>query len=78
MTRCGFCTGWTPEDLAKTAVILKSTYGDSHPGSGHLNVFVEESQKRHAEEAASARGISVRTFATGSQGTEALIQPCQP
>ena len=29
-------TGWTKEDLGKVQVIVESTYGDSHPGSGHL------------------------------------------
>ena len=35
-------TGWKPEDLSKTQVMIESTYGDSHPGSGHLNILVEE------------------------------------
>ena len=34
-------TGWKPEDLAKPQVIIESTAGDSHPGSGHLGVLVE-------------------------------------
>lgn len=28
--------GWKPEDLEKFRVIIGSTHGDSHPGSGHL------------------------------------------
>ena len=35
-------TGWTKEDLDKVQVMVESTYGDSHPGSGHLNILVEE------------------------------------
>lgn len=35
-------TGWKPEDLAKPQVIIESTFGDSHPGSGHLDILVEE------------------------------------
>ena len=27
-------TGWTKEDLGKVQVMVESTYGDSHPGSG--------------------------------------------
>lgn len=27
-------TGWKPEDLSKPQVIIESTFGDSHPGSG--------------------------------------------
>ena len=38
-------TGWTKEDLGKVQVIVESTYGDSHPGSAHLNQFVEEGVK---------------------------------
>lgn len=34
--------GWTEEDLGKPQVIVESTYGDSHPGSAHLNRLVEE------------------------------------
>ena len=29
-------TGWKPEDLAKPQIIIESSFGDSHPGSGHL------------------------------------------
>lgn len=34
--------GWTKEDLEKPQILIESTYGDSHPGSAHLNRFVEE------------------------------------
>lgn len=37
--------GWTVEELEKPQIIVESTYGNSHPGSGHLNVFVEEAVK---------------------------------
>lgn len=33
-------TGWKVEDLDKPQIFISSTYGDSHPGSGHLNGFV--------------------------------------
>ena len=42
-------TGWKPEDLAKPQVIIESTAGDSHPGSGHLPILVEEVRKGVAE-----------------------------
>ena len=42
-------TGWKPEDLSKPQVIIESTAGDSHPGSGHLNILVEEVCKGVAE-----------------------------
>ena len=35
-------TGWTKEDLGKVQVMVESTYGDSHPGSGHLHILVDE------------------------------------
>ena len=33
-------TGWKKEDLGKVQVMVESTYGDSHPGSGHLTVLI--------------------------------------
>ena len=35
-------TGWKPEDLSKPQIIIESTFGDSHPGSGHLLELAEE------------------------------------
>ena len=35
-------TGWKPQDLSKPQIIIESTFGDSHPGSGHLNQLVED------------------------------------
>lgn len=35
-------TGWSIKDLEKPQIIVESTYGDSHPGSVHLNTLVEE------------------------------------
>ena len=37
-----YAMGWTWEDLGKRKVIIESTYGDSHPGSSHLNSLVEQ------------------------------------
>ena len=34
-------TGWKVEDLDKMQIFIESTYGDSHPGSGHLNTLVK-------------------------------------
>lgn len=66
-------TGWKPEDLAKPQIIIESTFGDSHPGSGHLNILVEEVRKGVAE----AGGHGARYFATDicdgeSQGTDGI------
>ncbi len=66
-------TGWKPEDLSKVQVMIESTFGDSHPGSGHLDVLVEEVRKGIAE----AGGHGARYFATDmcdgeSQGTDGI------
>ena len=34
-------TGWKKEDLGKPQIIIESTFGDSHPGSGHLDRLAE-------------------------------------
>ena len=34
-------TGWRAEDLGKPQIFIQSTFGDSHPGSGHLDRLVE-------------------------------------
>ena len=66
-------TGWKVEDLSKPQVIVESTYGDSHPGSGHLHILVEEVRKGIAE----AGGCGARYFCTDicdgeSQGTDGI------
>ena len=42
-------TGWKPEDLLKPQIMIESTFGDSHPGSGHLDLLVEEVRKGISE-----------------------------
>ncbi len=49
-------TGWKVEDLEKPQVMIESTYGDSHPGSGHLDILVTST---------TAQGIIARISATG-------------
>ena len=34
--------GWTAEDLSKPQIMVESTFGDSHPGSAHLDRLVSE------------------------------------
>ena len=34
--------GWKVDDLAKPQIMVESTFGDSHPGSAHLDQFVKE------------------------------------
>ena len=66
-------TGWSLEDLSKPQVMIESTYGDSHPGSGHLNILVEEVRKGIEEEG----GYGARYYCTDicdgeSQGTDGI------
>lgn len=37
--------GWSVADLNKPQILVESSFGDSHPGSAHLNQFVEEGVK---------------------------------
>lgn len=52
--------GWTVKDLDKPQILVESTFGDSHPGSAHLNQFVEEGMKAIAE----AGGKGARYYTT--------------
>ena len=66
-------TGWKPEDLAKPQVFVESTFGDSHPGSGHLDKLVEAA----CQGIAAAGGRGARYFCTDicdgeSQGTDGI------
>ncbi len=66
-------TGWKLEDLSKPQVMIESTYGDSHPGSGHLHILVEEVRKGIEE----AGGYGARYYCTDicdgeSQGTDGI------
>lgn len=66
-------TGWKKDDLEKPQVMIESTFGDSHPGSGHLNILVDEVRKGVAE----AGGYGARYFCTDicdgeSQGTDGI------
>ena len=66
-------TGWSPEDLSKPQVLIESTFGDSHPGSGHLDRLVEKVR----EGVRDAGGHGARYFCTDicdgeSQGTDGI------
>lgn len=66
-------TGWTREDLAKPQIMVESTFGDSHPGSGHLDKLVEAVCRGVAD----AGGHGARYFCTDicdgeSQGTDGI------
>ena len=52
--------GWTIDDLSKPQIMVESTFGDSHPGSAHLDQFV-----RQAVQAVNDNGgKAARYFAT--------------
>ena len=66
-------TGWKKEDLGKVQVMVESTYGDSHPGSGHLNILVEEVRKGIAEEGGFGARYHCTDICDGeSQGTDGI------
>ena len=52
--------GWKVGDLDKPQIMVESTFGDSHPGSAHLNRFVEEVVQGVNE----SGGKAARYFAT--------------
>ena len=65
--------GWKKEDLGKTQIIIESTAGDSHPGSGHLSILVEEVRRGILD----AGGFGARYTCTDicdgeSQGTDGI------
>lgn len=66
-------TGWKLEDLGKPQVFIESTFGDSHPGSGHLDILVNAAVEAVAE----AGGHGARYFTTDmcdgeSQGNDGI------
>lgn len=66
-------TGWRKEDLGKPQIFIESTFGDSHPGSGHLDKLVEAARRGVAR----VGGHGARYFTTDmcdgeSQGTDGI------
>lgn len=66
-------TGWKQADLAKPQIMIESTFGDSHPGSGHLDQLVDAVRAGVAD----AGGYGARYFCTDicdgeSQGTDGI------
>ena len=48
---------WKVEDLDKPQIMVESTFGDSHPGSAHLDQFVNEAMRGIAD--AGGKGADV-------------------
>lgn len=66
-------TGWTTEDLKKPQIFIESTFGDSHPGSGHLDKLVKAANLGVAQ----AGGKGARYYTTDmcdgeSQGNDGI------
>lgn len=66
-------SGWSIDDLSKPQVYIGSTFGDSHPGSAHLDKIVEEVRHSIYEN----NGFGARYYYTDicdgeSQGTDGI------
>ena len=66
-------SGWKVDDLDKPQIMVESTFGDSHPGSHHLDSLVESIRKGIED----AGGFGARYFCTDicdgeSQGTDGI------
>jgi dihydroxy-acid dehydratase len=65
--------GWTAADLSKPQILVESTYGDSHPGSAHLNLFVDKAMKGIYEEGGKGARYYVTDICDGiSQGHDGI------
>lgn len=65
--------GWKKEDLSKPQIFIESTFGDSHPGSAHLDKLVKEAKAGVEKNG----GFGARYFCTDmcdgeSQGTDGI------
>ncbi len=52
--------GWNSDDLSKPQIMVESTFGDSHPGSAHLDILVDETVRDIKDDG----GCAARYFAT--------------
>ncbi|MDV4149427.1 dihydroxy-acid dehydratase [Clostridium sp. AL.422] len=65
--------GWKVEDLSKMQIFIESTYGDSHPGSVHLNELVHLVEKSLYEVNAKGAKYYVTDMCDGeSQGHDGI------
>ncbi|MDR3049828.1 MAG: dihydroxy-acid dehydratase [Elusimicrobiota bacterium] len=65
--------GWTVKDLEKPQIMLESTYGDSHPGSAHLNELVLACEKSIAQNGGKASKFYATDICDGqAQGHDGI------
>ncbi|MDL2301185.1 dihydroxy-acid dehydratase [Lachnospiraceae bacterium OttesenSCG-928-D06] len=65
--------GWTSDDLEKPQILVESTFGDSHPGSAHLDVLVNEVMAGINEEQGKGARYYVTDICDGiSQGHDGI------
>ena len=66
-------TGWSIEDLSKPQIFVESSFGDSHPGSGHLNTLVSAACEGIAIEGGKGARYYCTDICDGeSQGTDGI------
>ena len=65
--------GWSVADLDKPQILVESSFGDSHPGSAHLNQFVEEGVKAVNDNGGKAARYYVTDICDGiAQGLDGI------
>lgn len=65
--------GWRKEDLSKPQIYISSTFGDSHPGSAHLDIFVNKVRESVQESGGHGARYFVTDMCDGqSQGTDGI------
>ena len=52
-------SGWDDTDILKPQIIIEDVYGDSHPGSVHLNQLAEQIHSLHWEPKVRGPGLRV-------------------
>lgn len=65
--------GWTEEDLEKPQILVESTFGDSHPGSAHLDRLVRKAVQGIRESGGKAARYYVTDICDGmAQGHDGI------
>lgn len=66
-------TGWTIEELSKIQIAIESTYGDSHPGSVHLNPIVKKIERTINQQGGKAAKYYITDICDGkAQGHDGM------